>query len=149
MAKGKALRQAIIEAAIVELGRIRAPEFRTNIGQRVFYGRAKVDPNTEIPCIVVAPAVETAQKEAYRLISREMELRIDAVAAATVDVEAMIADIFEAMMGGEATIKQAGGLGLRYSGCEITDYPDVGDRIIGVSLRFSVIYRTQVTRADI
>lgn len=143
--KGKPIRQLIIEVVLGVLQTIRTPTYRTDIGKNVFLGRTKIDPNTELPCILVWPQNESATREAYGAYTRIFELKTVAVARAGIDVESMAGDIFEAIMGGNILYAQS----LKYTGGGVTDYPEIGESIIGVSLSFEITYQTGLSKADL
>lgn len=140
------IRQQIITAiqgrvAVIDV----RSDYNTNIGRNVFLVEANLG-KSDPPAVVIWPQPEEAASKYGKQLC-VMPVRIEGVSYlsslnASVVAEKMLGDLIKCIAGG--TLAQVtGGLAdaVKYTGGGSDEYPDSGDKVVGVSAAFNIEYR--------
>jgi hypothetical protein len=139
------IREIIIQEIIARLAVITiANGYNTDCGLKVFRARKRVDDDNDLPCLVVWPGPETAEK-VFGSLQCKMTVRLEGFALfgsenASVVSERILGDIIKAMTSPLWSRSPDYVDSIIYSSGGAEDYPDEGNISVGSQATFTIGY---------
>lgn len=136
------IRETLIQEIATALATVlTANGYNTECGQNVQRGIKQIDPDN-LPAISVFPGIENATR-AYGCSTCVMNLRLEGIAAFGSNnpsgvAEQILGDLIKAMFQPLDTIDGD----VKYVSGGIEEYPEPGEKVIGVPANFEITYRT-------
>lgn len=135
------IREQIIAAIAVKLADVRtANGYNTECGQNVQRAAKQIDPD-DLPAVVMFPGHENVTRQ-YGVNTHVMPLRLEGLkdfgsSNASVAAEAVLGDLIKVMFRPTSLAED-----VKYVSGGVEEYPDPGEKVVGVPAVFEVTYKT-------